>query len=309
MTPMKRAPLVSVVMPVRNGELYVDDAIRSVCEQTYPHWELVVVDDGSTDRTPNLLSRWVASDPRIRVIRQKPLGLVAASNAGIAATQGEYIARLDSDDVASRHRLRIQVAVMESRRDLVVLGSAIRLFGARRGILLTPMTDWGCRGRLLFENCFAHSSVMMRKSCITSLEPLYQASTEFSEDYGVWVRLTKVGRFANLPLPLVKYRVHARQISREKAERLRQAHAEIVTSMWRSWGVDVSEDRFLRVRWPDFGGATYGEFLRDARYLSGALGPLWRSRHAPHVMVWLLLVVARGSLKAVSARIAEKANR
>lgn len=306
---MKLVPLVSVIMPVRNGELYVDEAIGSVCEQTYSHWELIVVDDGSTDRTPSLLRRWALSDPRIRVIRQPPLGLVAASNAGVAAAQGEYIARLDSDDVASRHRLRIQVAVMESRRDLVVLGSAIRLFGARRGILLTPMTDWGCRGRLLFENCFAHSSVMMRRSCVTSLQPLYQARTEFSEDYGVWVRLAQVGRFANLPLPLVKYRVHARQISREKADRLRQAHAEIAIRLWRSWGIDSSVDRFLRVRWPDFESATYGEFLRDAGRLAGALRPLWCSCHAPQAMAWLLLVAVRGSLRAATAWVAGKAKR
>lgn len=286
-------------MPVRNGAAHLDEAIRSIVNQSFERWELVVVDDGSTDITPMLLERWAQSDQRIRVIRQAPLGLVAASNAAVAAARGRYLARLDSDDMAHPQRLARQVACMERRPGLVAIGSAIRLFGERKGVLFTPMTDWGCRGRLLFENCFAHSSVMVRGSTVAHLGPLYEEHAEFAEDLALWLRLAPLGQFANLPFPLVKYRVHRQQISREKALTLRSKHAMFAVAQWSQQGVNVSSEDFLRFRWPDFQAEGSLRVARHSLWMIGRMRPMLLSRFAPQALMWMSMVLLRNAVKTL----------
>ncbi len=294
-----RAPVVSVVMPVRNGMPYIDEAIRSICKQTFTDWELVVVDDGSTDGTASLLEQWVQADARIRVIRQDAQGLVAASNAAVGAARGRYVARLDSDDIAHAKRLAWQVACMERNPKLLAIGSAIQLFGDRSGLLFTPLTNWGCKGRLLFENCFAHSSVMLRYSMIKHLKPIYQAQTDFAEDLALWVRIAHLGSFANIPLPLVKYRVHPRQVSREQAKSLRKKHADFSVLQWRRLGVDVSAEDFQKFRWPNFMARGGLGVMTESLRVMWAMRALLATRYAPQAAWWMASIFARNMLKLV----------
>ena len=292
-------PVVSVLMPVRDGERYIDASIQSILAQSFQQWELIVVDDGSTDATPSLLAQWARLDSRIRVITQAPMGLVAASNQSVAVARGRYLARLDADDIAHPWRLAWQVACMERRPQLVAVGSAIRLFGERAGLLFTPMTNWGCRGRLLFENCFAHSSTMIRRSMVAQLGPLYEPHTEFAEDLALWMRLAPLGHFANLPFPLVKYRVHPHQTSREKAATLRRKHAAYAVTQWASFGVHVSPEDFLRFRWPDFHENGGADVLRHSARVAWALRPLWATRFAPQALSWTMQILLRNLIKLV----------
>jgi len=291
-------PLVSVIMPVRDGMAFLDEAIEYIRGQTYSNWELIVIDDGSTDDTSRLLTQWERRDGRIRVIRSVPIGLIAALNIGVAHACGEYIARMDADDISNRWRLGLQVALMERCRGLLVTGTAIQLIGDRAGFLFTPMTDWGCRGRLLFENCFAHPTVMLRRSGIDDVLPLYDFAHEGAEDYGAWVRISDSGRFANLPWPLVKYRVHARQVSTQKALALYKAHAAIAVAQWRRFGIHVDAEAFLRFRWPDFSCTTFRIFLVEGCHLAVALAPLMATRFAPQLVVWILAVWFKAGAKA-----------
>ncbi|MGE5450427.1 MAG: glycosyltransferase family 2 protein [Acidobacteriota bacterium] len=292
-------PVVSVLMPVRDGERYIDASIRSILAQSFRQWELIVVDDGSIDATPSLLVKWAQKDSRIRVITQPAMGLVAASNQAVAAARGRYLARLDSDDLAHPSRLAWQVACMERRPQLVAMGSAISLFGERTGLLFTPMTNWGCRGRLLFENCFAHSTTMIRRSMVAHLGPLYEPHTEFAEDLALWMRLAPLGHFANLPFPLVKYRVHPHQTSREKAAILRRKHAIYAITQWASFGVHVSADDFLRFRWPDFGEDRGADVARHSARVAWALRPLWVTRFAPQTLFWTTQILLRNLIKLI----------
>lgn len=298
-TASEQRPLVSVLMPVRNGAAYLDEAIASIVSQTFENWELVVVDDGSTDDTFLRLASWAKEDPRIVVINQKPMGLVAASNAAVQAARGVYLARLDSDDIAHPKRLAKQVSYMEKNPDLVVIGSSIRLFGERVGVLFTPLTDWGCRGRLLFENCFAHSSTMIRRSKVAGLVPLYEAHSEFAEDLSLWVRLSSHGKFANLFFPLISYRVHATQTSREKSQILRAKHAKFVVTQWGQMGVLVSPDDFQRFRWPDFEEMERLEVLRHSLRIIRALRPMFWTRYGPQVFWWGGQVFIRNMVKMI----------
>lgn len=298
-TAAEQCPLVSVLMPVRNGAAYLDEAIASIVSQTFENWELVVVDDGSTDDTSSRLASWAKADPRIVVINQGPMGLVAASNAAVQAARGAYLARLDSDDVAHPNRLAKQVLYMENNPDLVVIGSAIRLFGERVGVLFTPTTDWGCRGRLLFENCFAHSSTMIRRSKVAGLVPLYEAHSEFAEDLSLWVRLSSLGKFANLFLPLVSYRVHVRQTSREKSHIMRAKHAKFVVGQWRAMGVFVTTEEFQRFRWPDFQQYGRWEVMLHSAHMARVISPMLGTRYAPQAFWWILQVLMRNLVKSL----------
>lgn len=298
-TEAEQRPLVSVLMPVRNGAAHVDEAIASIVAQTFKNWELVVVDDGSTDDTSLRLATWAKSDQRIVVISRGQIGLVAASNAAVTRARGAYLARLDSDDVAHPKRLAMQVSYMERYPDLVVIGSAIRLFGERGGVLFTPLTDWGCRGRLLFENCFAHSSTMIRRSKVADLFPLYETHSEFAEDLSLWARLSSRGKFANLWFPLVSYRVHGGQISREKSQILRNKHANFSAEQLRSMGVSVTSDDFQRFRWPDFQQYGRWEVMLHSVRMARTLSQIFGTRYAPQAFWWTSQVFLRNLVKTL----------
>lgn len=290
-------PAVSVLMPVHNGAAYVDEAIESVVRQTCVDWELIVVDDGSTDDTPEKLAAWARRDARVIVLSPGRLGLVGASNAAVNAARGRYLARLDSDDIAAPTRLARQLAYMDRRPEVVVLGGGIRLFGERSGWLFPPLTDWGCRGRLLFENCFAHSTVMIRRDSVRASMPLYEASSEFAEDLALWLKLASCGRYANMPRVLASYRVHQRQISRDKAQLLRQKHARFAVAQWAKWGVSVAPEAFMRFRWPEVERGARWQVARDSFSVVGAMLPLFCSRFAPIAAMWVLSVLLRNAIK------------
>src|SRR5688572_1074255 len=122
---MNSAQKVSVVLPVRNGERHLFSAVKSIVAQTFEAWELIVIDDGSTDGTRDILSELARGDHRIRVLTMASGGLVSALNAGIVASRGELVARMDADDVALPHRLEQQVAEFSRRPSLVALGGQI----------------------------------------------------------------------------------------------------------------------------------------------------------------------------------------
>jgi glycosyltransferase involved in cell wall biosynthesis len=294
-----RPPKVSVVMPVRNGVAFMDEAIQSICNQTWRDWELIVIDDGSDDHTPDRLEHWARIDARIKVLRQNKLGIVAALNAGIRAARGVYLARMDADDLARPSRLARQVALMDRRPALVVCGSAIQLFGTRHGILCPPKSDWGCRGRLIFENCFAHPSVMVRLSIMRNENILYDDRAEYAEDFDLWVKLADFGEFCNIPMPLLKYRVHANQISCERAMEQHRGHADIVVRQLVATGINMSREDFLNFRWPLSGRVGLRAYMVLSWRTVGQLHPLLWSRYSNSVIQWLLVVFLSNTLKYI----------
>lgn len=218
---MSVPPNVSVIMPARNAERWLSAAVQSVLDQTYGEFELLVIDDGSSDRTPAILDDLTGMDARLRILRQPPLGLVAALNAGLAAARGRYIARLDADDLASKNRLERQVACFEQNRDLVLLGSwaeKIDQSGRRVGLISPRIEPGKLKEFLLSKNPFVHSSVMFVTSTAREIGG-YRAFFEAAEDFDLWIRLAERGEVAILPEILVKYRVHDEAVTEIKAVR------------------------------------------------------------------------------------------
>jgi len=213
------APRVSVVMPVRNGAAYLDEAVGSVLSQTLDDLELIVVDDGSTDDTPAILERLARSDGRVRVLRTDALGLTPALNTGWRAASADYVARLDADDVALPTRLAKQAAFLDTHPRVGVVGSAyvpLSHTGERLGIVRYPGDDATLRVDLRRYNCLPHPTVMVRRA---ALEEAGGYRLDQAEDYDLWLRISERWELANLEEPLLLYRHHAGQFSVGKLER------------------------------------------------------------------------------------------
>jgi glycosyltransferase involved in cell wall biosynthesis len=204
-------PLISVVMPVRNGERFLAASIDSIRAQSVGDFDLIVIDDGSTDRTADILASYAIVDSRIRVHRQEPSGLVSALNAGSGLARAAYIARMDADDIASPVRFERQISFLESEPRVDVLGSAIVVIDETDRPLFPvryALTDAAIRRTLAMGTAFAHPSVMLRRDALLAVGGYRRPFDEYATDYDLWLRLSERCTLANLRDVLVRYRYH-----------------------------------------------------------------------------------------------------
>jgi hypothetical protein len=207
-------PRISVVMAVRNGERHLGASVPSILTQTFSEFELIVVDDGSTDATPEILAGW-RGEPRLRVLRQDAGGRPAALNAGIAIARAPLIARLDADDLALPTRLEHQHVFLAAHPDVVLLGGAVRFIdddGAPFGEHRYPLADRELRLALTLSTPFVHSAAVFRRAAFDAAGG-YRPAFGDADDLDLWLRLAERGVLANLPEIVVAYRVHADQAS------------------------------------------------------------------------------------------------
>ena len=223
-------PVVSVVMAVYNGEQFLAEAIDSILNQTFHDFEFIIVNDGSTDQTAEILRRYQHRDARVRVLHQENRGLVASLNRGCALAGGKYLARMDADDVSLPERLARQIAFMDTHHEIAVLGSAAQAMDIRGndlGVHHPPCSQGYLRWRLLFQCPLAHSSTVIRREVFHRVGG-YQTSAVHAEDYDLWCRISEVAGIANLPDILLKYRIHNNNIS--KTQRALQRANSLVIS-------------------------------------------------------------------------------
>lgn len=217
-------PRVSVLMPVFNGGRFLAAAVESIREQTFRDFELIAIDDGSTDQSACLLAQLAASDDRIRVIRQTNAGIVTTLNRALALAHGEYIARMDADDVALPSRLARQTVFLDDHPDVAVVGSAITLIDEEGSTIRDVDYPLFCAdvSRFLIHvgNALAHPAIMMRRADIAALGG-YRAAYRHAEDYDLWLQLSETRDLANLPDRLLLYRQHpAKASARHAAEQM-----------------------------------------------------------------------------------------
>jgi glycosyl transferase family 2 len=208
------SPTVSVVMSVYNGQAFLAKAVESILGQSFRDFEFVIIDDGSTDRTAQILAAYASRDSRFRVVRHENKGRTESLNIGIRLAQGKYIARMDADDVSLPHRLQVQVDFMELHTEVGLLsGSYERISGD--GLLdrvRLPLLDDEIRSMMLRENAMCHPAVMMRKEVAIACGGYRKVFSE-SEDYDLWLRMSERSQLANLEQPILQYRVHPKQAS------------------------------------------------------------------------------------------------
>jgi len=211
-----KLPQISVIMPVYNGEPYLERAVQSILDQTYKNFELILINDGSTDNSPQILENFAKSDKRIRLINQPNQGLIKTLNTGIAEAKAPLIARMDADDIAFPDRFKIQKNHMENHPNITALGSAIIVIDEndnQADTVYYPPNGKQLDTYILKNGSpLAHPAVMMQTQAIKDLGG-YKELFRHAEDYELWLRLHKHGQIHNIQEPLLYYRHHQDKIS------------------------------------------------------------------------------------------------
>lgn len=204
--------IISVILPVYNAEKYVSQALESISNQTFKDFEIIAINDGSTDNSLNIMQEYAKKEPRMRIISRENRGLVATLNEGIQQAKGKWIARMDADDISLPERFEKQLKFFEDNSDIKICGTFCRCFGNSNNILKYPTTSRGINEAMLFSCPLAHPTVMGDRNLF--LENPYDITYEAAEDYELWARLAlKSVKMANLDKVLLLYRVHTKQIS------------------------------------------------------------------------------------------------
>lgn len=203
--------MISVVMPVYNAQKYLEEAIKSILNQTYKDFEFIIINDGSTDKSLDIIEKYKNKDGRIVLISRENMGLVHTLNEGINVAKGKYIARMDADDISLSQRFEKQVDFLEER-DLDICGShylSVDEYNNINGLNLTPLSHKLCFLSLASKVPFAHPSVLIRKSFLKDYNLLYgQSEFNIAEDFDLWMRMYQKGaKFGNVNEILFYYRV------------------------------------------------------------------------------------------------------
>lgn len=212
---MSNKPTITVLMAVYNGEKYLKEAIDSILGQTYSDFEFIIIDDASTDKTKGILNSFI--DKRIRIINNNlNVGLTKSLNKGLIEAKGEYVARMDADDISLPERLDIQRRFLDENKNIVCVGSGaiiINSLGKTTGLKSPISNPELLKFYMILKNQIMHPSVMFRKKIIQQLGG-YDESIKYAQDYNLWSKLLSHGyKVDNIGKPLLRYRLHEKSIT------------------------------------------------------------------------------------------------
>lgn len=235
-------PEISVVMPVYNGALYIRESIDSILNQTYSDFELIIINDGSTDNSEEIILSY--QDPRIVHLKNEVNSKICVTlNRGLDTAKGKYIARLDCDDIAMPNRLEVQKKYLDQHPEIGIIGSDMITFGEGREdqyFYFVHDPD-GCRAGLLFNTCFAHPAVMMRTSIIREHNLHYREEYKGLEDFEMWWRFSQYTEMTNLPEALIRYRKHPGQETQNVSASVAAKSTEFIHERIRSYVPTLTE--------------------------------------------------------------------
>jgi glycosyltransferase involved in cell wall biosynthesis len=218
-------PVISVILPTYNNDQYLLSALKSILNQTFSDFELIVINDGSTDNTAKILSR--IHDSRLKIItHQQNQGKVASCNQGINLAQGEFIARMDGDDLIHPQKFAAQVNYLRQHPQVVMVGTRMKRMCGRT--YRYPLDHETIRTSFLVENVISQPSVMWRRAFFITHQLYYNPHFDIAEDYDLWTRVALVGQIANLPYVYHYYRWHKGQETQTKINQQRHNTAQII---------------------------------------------------------------------------------
>lgn len=236
-------PKVTVLMPVYNGERYLRDAVTSILDQTFQDFELLILNDGSRDGSREIIESF--GDSRIvSVDNGKNLGLIATLNKGLILAKGDYVARMDCDDLSRPERLARQVRYLEDHPDVALCGAWIRKFGLGKDKICRYHGDpllLACG--LLFDSVLAHPTVMLRKRMFIDSGLFYDVAYKHAEDYELWVKTSRCYKLGTIAEVLLDYRVHPEQVSSAFKTGQLQSAGRVRLSLLKSLGLEPSAEQ------------------------------------------------------------------
>jgi len=236
-------PNVTVIMSVYNGEKYLRESINSMLIQTFTDFEFLIVNDGSTDNSVNIIQSY--NDPRICLVHNDGnLGLAVSLNRGIELAQGELIARMDADDISRPERLACQVSFMDANPQVGVCGSWVRFFSnEQNSVWKLPESSEEIRCWQFHTVGVAHPSVMIRRQLFIEYRLLYDPKFRYSQDYELWGRAIRYMDFANIQKVLLDYRISPEQICATHGEEQLAAMAPLRLQRVRELGIEPTPDQ------------------------------------------------------------------
>jgi glycosyltransferase involved in cell wall biosynthesis len=260
MTKADQTPKVSVLMPVYNAERYLKQAVDSILDQTFTDFELIAINDGSTDKSGEILDYYKGIDDRVIVVQRENKGLVATLNEAIELAKGEYLARQDSDDISFSTRLEKQVAVLDADNEMVLVTGAFEVFDEQDEFLyreVLPADDEDIKRAMYLRNPIGHGSVMFRKSvCINA--GMYSDECGPTEDFELWTRLARKGKFTALEAAMFHWRVNTLGITTTNNSLQRTLMKDHLENLWQLGKPRVIGSRELRLK-----GAHYRSVYQD----------------------------------------------
>lgn len=239
-------PSISVILPAYNAKKYLGEAIESILNQSFKDFEFLIFNDGSTDATKEIIDRY--NDSRIIAYHSDVnKGYVHWLNEGIKQAKGQYIARMDADDISLPERFQLQWDFMESHLEVGVCGGQIVTIGTNKPIR-KPLTDDEIRWWFFKGNPLAHPSVMIRKSVIDSSNIQYDTTLRPAEDYDMWWRLAMQTKLANLNDIILKYRYHSSQESTASADIQNMHHQHSFLSFCSCLGINIDKFPIKKIK-------------------------------------------------------------
>jgi glycosyltransferase involved in cell wall biosynthesis len=227
-------------MPVYNGEAYLASAIDSVLAQTLPDWELVVIDDASTDQSAAIVKACL--DNRVRLLQnERNRGVAFSLNKGLQEARGMFIARMDADDICHPSRLATQIAFLHRDESLGICGSWLTCFGKGRPFTVAWPTGATCvRSYMIFDTPLAHPTVCLRKDILYELNLKYDEQLQAAQDYDLWCRLADRTKMDNIPSPLLRYRLHGESVTHSRQEVSDMIATERIDGQLRKIGIELN---------------------------------------------------------------------
>jgi glycosyltransferase involved in cell wall biosynthesis len=228
-------PRISVLLPVHNAQAYLHEALESILAQNYGNFELLALDDGSTDGSLQILRQFQKRDSRVSVTARENRGLVASLNELLSKARGEFVARMDADDVCFPRRFERQVQFLDEKVEHIAVGGWVIHMNARGnliGLIESPIIHEkidaaNLRGR----TSIWHSTAMLRRSAIDAVGG-YRSEFIHSEDLDLWLRLAETGKLANLPEPVLFYRLHEKSVSQTMGKQQRESAYLACSMAW-----------------------------------------------------------------------------
>ena len=234
-------PIVTVLMPVYNGEKYLKETIESILNQTFRDFEFLIIDDGSKDQTEEIISSFI--DERIHFVKNSEnLKIISTLNKGLSIAKGKYIARMDADDISSLNRLEKQVEFLNKNNSVGLVGSDYESFGTINKSIHYPSSYEELKFSALFYNPFCHPSVMIRKEIIVKNNLSFNPDFLHVEDYKLWTELLIHTDCQNLPEVLISYRTHPNQISKVHEELQKLNVLKVQKDYLKNAGFNLSDE-------------------------------------------------------------------